>query len=264
MINLARQRARELQTKLSEEIRSRKTSKAIGIDGAQRKHDIRLLEELRAMARRAEDAMGPTGSARARLQRIKGRLSDEGRFLRNWASSPLRVGAVAPSSQELCRLMAEFVEVDRPGVIVELGPGTGTVTQAMLDRGIDPARLVLIEYSPDFCTLLRQRFPGVKIVNGNAYDLPAVMEELGDPPVASVISGLPLVSRPLPERQALLSEAIARMPSGAPFIQFSYMLSAPVKGVVGTTISSTRWVLANLPPARVWLYRATAPLQVAA
>ncbi|MEM0907574.1 MAG: rRNA adenine N-6-methyltransferase family protein [Pseudomonadota bacterium] len=182
-------------------------------------------------------------------------MGDEFRFLRNWAGNPLRVGAVAPSSQELCRLMAQYVEVDRPGVIVELGPGTGAVTQAMLDRGVDPDRLVLIEYSPDFCALLRERFPGVNVVNGNAYAMAAVMEELGNPPIASVISGLPLVVKPLPERQALLLDAFARMAPGAPFIQFSYMLMPPVKGLMGITISSTRWVLANLPPARVWLYR---------
>ncbi|MEM7695613.1 MAG: phospholipid methyltransferase [Pseudomonadota bacterium] len=192
----------------------------------------------------------------SRTRKLLARLIDEARFLRNWADNPLRVGAVAPSSPELCRLMAGFVEADRPGLVVELGPGTGAVTQAMLDRGVAPERLVLIEYSADFCALLRERFPGVTVVNGNAYALGEVMDGLGNPPIASVISGLPLVARPVPERQALLSDAMARMAPGAPFIQFSYMLVAPVKGVVGTTISSTRWVLANLPPARVWLYRA--------
>jgi len=255
MINLARQRARELQAKLSAEIRSRKGERATGAARMRRNADVHILEEMRALARRAEVELRPSDTTRARLRRLQVRAIDEMRFLRNWLGNPLQVGAVAPSSQELCRLMASYVEADRPGVIVELGPGTGAVTQAMLERGVADDRLVLIEYSPDFCTLLRARFPGVTVVNANAYALGEVMAALGNPPVASVISGLPLVVKPLAERQALLADAIARMAPGAPFIQFSYMLVPPVKGVVGTTISSTRWVLSNLPPARVWLYR---------
>ena len=258
MISTARQRARELQEKLTTEIRARKRQKAGGAARARQLKDLHLLEELRSQVRRAENDMQPSGAIRARLRRLELRARDELRFLRNWAGNPLRVGAVAPSSQELCRLMAQYVEDERPGVIVELGPGTGAVTQAMLDRGVEPGRLVLIEYSPDFCALLRERFAGVNVVNGNAYALGEVMEALGNPPVASVISGLPLVQKPLPERQALLRDAFSRMAPGAAFIQFSYMLSSPVKGLVGTTISSTRWVLANLPPARVWLYRSAA------
>jgi len=256
MISTARQRARELQEKLTAEIHARKAQK-LTVGAARRRQikDVRLLEELRALARRAEAEMRPSGSLRSRFSRVELRLRDEMRFLRNWVGNPLTVAALAPSSQELCRLMAQYVEDDRPGVIVELGPGTGAVTQAMLDRGVAPERLVLIEYSADFCTLLRERFPGVNVVNGNAYALGEVMEALGNPPVASVISGLPIVQKPLPQRQALLRDAFSRMAPGAPFIQFSYMLVPPVKGLVGTTISSTRWVLANLPPARVWLYR---------
>ena len=154
--------------------------------------------------------------------------------------------------------MAGYVELDRPGVIVELGPGTGAVTQALVDRGVPQERLLLIEYSPEFCTLLRERFPGATVMQGNAYALGEVLAEVGQPPVASVVSGLPLFTRPLPERQALLSAAMAAMAPGAPFIQFSYALVPAVQGLVGITWSTSRWVLANLPPARVWAYRSEA------
>ncbi len=95
-------------------------------------------------------------------------------------------------------------------------------------------------------------------MQGNAYALGEVLSELGHPPVASVVSGLPLFTRPLPERQALLSEAMRAMAPGAPFIQFSYALVPAVQGLVGITWSTSRWVIANLPPARVWLYRSDA------
>ncbi|MEM6847017.1 MAG: methyltransferase domain-containing protein [Pseudomonadota bacterium] len=189
------------------------------------------------------------------LRRVQLSASEQVRFLRNWLGDPLKTGAVAPSGPELCRLMARHAELDRPGFVVELGPGTGAVTQALVEHGVDQSRLVLIEYSPDFCALLRERFPNATVVEGNAYALASVMERLGNPPIASVVSGLPLFTRPLPERQALMSEAMRLMPSGAPFIQFSYALVPAVKGLVGVTWSTSRWVVGNLPPARVWLYR---------
>lgn len=221
-----------------------------------RDYEIRLLGELRELASRAEAELRPTELRRQQGKRLRIGAVDEVRFLRQWAGNPLKTGAVAPSGQTLSRLMAKFAEADRPGVIVELGPGTGVVTKALMDRGVAPERLVLIEYSPEFCALLRERFPGVRVVQGNAYRLGEVMRRLGNPPIATVISGLPLFTRPLQERQALLTDAMRLMEPGAPFIQFSYALVPPVKRMIGITWSTSRWVMNNLPPARVWLYRA--------
>jgi phosphatidylethanolamine/phosphatidyl-N-methylethanolamine N-methyltransferase len=267
MIDPARQRAKEMQARLTEEIRALRDKLAeAGADGETgwRRRQLRLLEELRLRAGRAEIEMRPSATTRQKLRKLQLRVVDEVRFLRNWAGNPLKTGAVAPSGQELSRLMARYVEAERPGVIVELGPGTGAVTQALIERGVAPERLVLIEYSTDFCALLRARFPGATIVQGNAYQLGDVMASIGNPPIASVVSGLPLFTRPLPERQALLADAMRLMAPGAPFIQFSYALVPPVQRAVGTTVSTTRWVLANLPPARVWLYRATVDAAAAA
>ena len=254
MIDQARQRARDMQTRLTEEMR---VLRRRGTRGASVTRDLRLLEELRLLARRVERELRPSDTTREKAKRLQMRVVDEVRFLRNWAGNPLKTGAVAPSGPELSRLMAAYVEADRPGVILELGPGTGAVTQALLERGVPAHRLVLIEYSPDFCELLRRRFPGATVLQGNAYALGEIIEKLGNPPIASVISGLPLFTRPLPERQALLSDAMQRMAPGAPFIQFSYALVPAVQGLVGITWSTSRWVLANLPPARVWLYRSS-------
>lgn len=261
MIDQARQRAKDMRARLNRDVRA---VRGRPDQGASTRRELRLLEELRILARRAEIDLRPSATTRERARRFQLRLIDEMMFLRNWAGNPLKTGAVAPSGQELSRLMAAYVEADRPGVIVELGPGTGAVTQALLERGVDPERLVLIEYSPDFCDLLRRRFPYVRVVHGNAYAMGDVLSELGDPPVASVVSGLPLFTRPLPERQALLGQAMRAMAPGAPFIQFSYALVPPVKRMVGATFSTSRWVLANLPPARVWLYRSDGEVAILA
>ena len=91
-------------------------------------------------------------------------LDDEVRFLRSWIEKPLHMGAVMPSGKLLARTMARYVDVDAAGPVIELGPGTGAITQAMIEHGIDPARLVLVEYNPGFCALLRERYPQATVV----------------------------------------------------------------------------------------------------
>ena len=196
---------------------------------------------------------------RIHTDELRHRVLDEVRFLKNWLDKPLVTGAVAPSSPALARLMASHVDPAVPGLVVELGPGTGVVTQALLDRGVAAERIAAIEYNPDFCSLLRQRFPGVHFVHGDAYRMrPSLGDLLGaaEKPVAAVISGLPLFTRPLGERVRLLDECLELMPAGAPFIQFSYALVPPVPHGAGRfEIERTGWVVMNLPPARVWIYR---------
>lgn len=190
---------------------------------------------------------------------LRHKVLDEVRFLKNWLDKPLMTGAVAPSSPQLARLMASKVDPETPGYVVELGPGTGVVTHALIDRGIDPERIVSIEYNSDFCKLLRQRFPRVHFVHGDAYHMRHAISGVvgrGDRPLAAVVSSLPLFTRPLPERQRLLDECFEMLQPGAPFIQFSYALVPPVPHGAGQfEIERTGWVMRNLPPARVWIYR---------
>src|SRR5690349_7826555 len=106
-----------------------------------------------------------------RLDRKSPRLDDEVRFIRSWLEKPLAIGAVTPSSRPLARAMASDVDPRSPGPIVELGPGTGPVTEALLDRGIEQERLVLVEFNPTFCQLLRARFPRATVIQGDAYNI---------------------------------------------------------------------------------------------
>src|SRR5215468_8536480 len=99
------------------------------------------------------------------------RLDDEVRFLRSWIEKPLHMGAVMPSGRLLARTMAQYVDRDGEDPIIELGPGTGAITSALIDRGVDPKRLVLVEFNPGFCALLRDRYPQANIVQGDAYKL---------------------------------------------------------------------------------------------
>src|SRR5438445_11432334 len=125
------------------------------------------------------------------------RLDDMVRFLRSWCEKPLPRGAVMPSGRFLARTMAQYVDIDSEGPVVELGPGTGAITNALIAHGVDQKRLVLVEYNPGFCALLRDRYPQAKVVQGDAYKLRDSRWNVLDVPASAWVSGLPLVPKPM-------------------------------------------------------------------
>ncbi|WP_297300401.1 rRNA adenine N-6-methyltransferase family protein [uncultured Methylovirgula sp.] len=185
------------------------------------------------------------------------RFADAAQFLRTWAANPLLLGAVTPSGPALAAAMAAEIDPAQPGPVIELGPGTGVMTEALLERGIAPERLFLIEYEPGFCDLLRARFPGVTVLQGDAYALRATLgARLRQAPIA-VVSSLPLITRPEAQRAALVAEAFDLMVPNGPFVQFSYSLFSPVplKLAPPHRLTTSPWIWRNVPPARVWIYR---------
>jgi phosphatidylethanolamine/phosphatidyl-N-methylethanolamine N-methyltransferase len=184
------------------------------------------------------------------------RIDDEFRFFRTWMEKPLSVGAVTPSGKALARTMAAYVDPESDGPIIELGPGTGPVTDALVARGVDPARLVLVEFDPTFCRLLRKRYPQATVVQGDAYGLRALLTALMRQPAAAVVSGLPLFTKPLKMRLRLLQDAFGLMRPGAPFVQFTYAAVSPIPRRLDRVRSqASERIWTNIPPARVWVYR---------
>jgi phosphatidylethanolamine/phosphatidyl-N-methylethanolamine N-methyltransferase len=184
------------------------------------------------------------------------RLDDEVRFLRSWIEKPLHMGAVMPSGRVLARTMAQYVNVDSSGPVVELGPGTGAITNALIERGIDQKRLVLVEYNPGFCALLRDRYPQAKVVQGDAYKLRDSLWDVLSVPASAVVSGLPLVTKPMLTRLKLIRDAFLALAPGAPFVQFTYSVAPPIpKSLPGVSTEASERIWMNLPPARVWVYR---------
>jgi phosphatidylethanolamine/phosphatidyl-N-methylethanolamine N-methyltransferase len=184
------------------------------------------------------------------------RLDDEMRFIRSWIEKPLSTGAVMPSSKALARTMARYVDPQSSGPVIELGPGTGPVTEALVQHGVDPARLVLVEFNPSFCRLLRTRYPAATVVQGDAYRLRRLLETLVREPAAAVVSGLPLVTKPLRTRLRLIADAMGLLGPGAPFVQFTYAMVPPIpKALSGIKAEASELIWMNLPPARVWVYR---------
>jgi phosphatidylethanolamine/phosphatidyl-N-methylethanolamine N-methyltransferase len=184
------------------------------------------------------------------------RLDDEVRFLRSWIEKPLHMGAVMPSGRVLARTMAQYVDIDSKGPVIELGPGTGAITNALIAHGVDQKRLVLVEYNPGFCVLLRDRYPQATVVQGDAYALRDSLWNVLSAPASAVISGLPLVTKPMLIRLKLIRDAFVAMSPGSPFVQFTYSVAPPIpKSLPGVSTEASERIWMNLPPARVWVYR---------
>jgi phosphatidylethanolamine/phosphatidyl-N-methylethanolamine N-methyltransferase len=198
------------------------------------------------------------GAARPLREKAKQRgLADSARFLKALAAAPRLTGAVAPSGRALARAMAAAIGSPSHGLIVELGPGTGPVTSALIEAGVAPQRLVLVEYDPGFCRLLARRFPQATIVEGDAYDLSRALPFAGQA-IAAIVSSLPLLNQPPPRREKLIGDAFALMGPSGVFVQFTYGLLSPIsREFCAGRYSATRSrpILLNLPPAFVWTYR---------
>ncbi len=179
-------------------------------------------------------------------------LSDSITFFGTWLKAPRRTGAVVPSSRQLARAMAAEVDPAARGVVVELGGGTGQFTRALLDRGVAPDRLIVIERDAALVRLLQHRFPGITVLCADAGQLARHLRFLRAGAVAAIVSGLPFLSLPPTKRKAILAQCAAVLPPGKPFIQFTYGPGKPFKPEPwGFTARPARWILRYVPPATV-------------
>jgi phosphatidylethanolamine/phosphatidyl-N-methylethanolamine N-methyltransferase len=176
-------------------------------------------------------------------------------FLRGLIARPKNVGAIAPSSPALAKAIAAQIDPSIPGPVLELGPGTGVVTEALIARGIAPERITAIEYDADFAKMVAERFPSVNVVRGDAFDLQRTLGSADGQPFAGIVSGLPLLNHPPERRRLLIEGAMARLAPGAAYVQFSYGFEPPIAAPAGTMVKRAAVIWRNLPPARVWVYR---------
>lgn len=176
--------------------------------------------------------------------------SDVLTFLRELIQNPRTVGAICSSSRRLAECMSGYLDLAGTGPILELGGGTGAITDMLIRRGTDPERLVVLEQSPRFVRHLRNRFPSVRVVSGDACRAEELLSRMG--PFDAVVSSLPLHSlRPTDVSQ--ITHACASLLSlRGTLLQFTYALSAPspwLHAKLRRVASKT--VFLNIPPARV-------------
>jgi phosphatidylethanolamine/phosphatidyl-N-methylethanolamine N-methyltransferase len=190
-----------------------------------------------------------------RPNRKRLRLPPEGLFLARWLKAPHQIGAVAPASRHLARAMADQIAPEAD-LVIELGGGTGNITQALLDAGLPPERLIVVERDPAFYVLLKKRFPLLKVLRGDATRLRALLAPLGISRAAAIVSSLPLLSMPSPLRQRIVEESFALLADRGTLIQYTYGAFSPLRrrksGLKGE-IAERVW--RNFPPASVWRFR---------
>lgn len=185
--------------------------------------------------------------------------SDHVRFFFSWLRAPRAVASAVPSGRGLCGLIASQVPLDEPGLVVELGGGTGAITQALLAHGVPPARLAVLERNERFAAMIQERYPAITTLNADAQHLRRALGR-GDeaPPVATIVSGLPLLTLPDDVCHRILAEVAALLRPHGRFLQFTYGRRSPVPAdwvrESGARVTRIGTVWSNLPPAAVWQY----------
>ena len=188
--------------------------------------------------------------------RIGQKFDEEIRFFKGWQNNRKAVGAIIPTSKFTARRMASVVDTTSGLPVLELGPGTGVITKAILERGVRPQDLVSVEYSRDFFEHLVTSYPGVEFKHGDAFDLDATLGHHKDQMFDSVISAVPLLSFPMAKRVALIEDLLSRIPAGRPVMQITYGPLSPVMAIPARIeIAHYDFVVRNIPPAQLWVYR---------
>ncbi len=168
------------------------------------------------------------------------------------------MGALLPTSSVTAKRMASVVEAETNEPVVELGPGTGVITKALLEKGVRPENLHSIEVVEDFIPQLSRDFPEVEIIHGDAFHVADILSRFTGQ-VNTVISGIPLLNFPLETRLTYLDNLFKLLKPGRPVVQISHGPLSPIPAGKGPySVEPLDWVFRNIPPARLWLYRGTA------
>ena len=204
----------------------------------------------------------PRPLRRVRLRAAAARLkrgNSAAFFFLQWLRAPGRMGAVVPSSRRLAEAMARQIPPEArhdSAPVVELGGGTGSITRGILESGVPPHRLIVLERDPGLAELLVKRFRGITVLCGDAQDLQTLLADRGISRVAAVISGLPLLLFPEEARRQVVDACFAVLPPGRPLVQFTYGFNAPLPPHEHHLHARrVARVFRNVPPAFVWTFR---------
>ena len=191
-------------------------------------------------------------------KRLLATLGDTTLFLQEWLVNPQRTGSVVPSSRQLAAAMARWLPSNPESFVLELGPGTGAVTAALLQRGMREDRLVAIDNNPTLTKLLRKRFPQAQIITGDAWHMDTLIGSLRSPieNVGAVISSLPLLNFPKNQVEALAQKIRTVLEPQGNWVQYSYRIDKlRPRGASSFRLHATKIVWLNFPPARVSVFR---------
>ena len=179
--------------------------------------------------------------------------SGSGLALRRMMAEPRRIGMIAPSSRALYKRMAKEVlpaDIEKEGLVVELGPGTGVGTQVLLERGVSPERLLCVELDPELHKYMTKKFPQVRTILGNAANLAQILGE-NSGKITAIVSSIPLTNLSKEQATAIVSACHTVLKPQGRMTQVTYRMR-PTLTVPGFERSYGGFILFNLPPAFVW------------
>jgi phosphatidylethanolamine/phosphatidyl-N-methylethanolamine N-methyltransferase len=184
------------------------------------------------------------------------KFDDELKFFKGWIDKPKTVGSIVPTSSITARKMASIVNPKSGLPVLEVGPGTGVITRAILALGVKPENLYAVEYSTDFVRHLRRLHPGVNVIEGDAFNLDATLGDKNSLVFDSVVSGVPLLNFPVAQRIAYIESLLDRIPAGRPIVQLTYGPLSPIPAGRGDyTVEHFDFIFRNIPPTQLWIYR---------
>ena len=190
------------------------------------------------------------------LRKIARKFDDELKFFKGWIDKPKAVGSIIPTSSVTARRMSSIIDTGSGLPVLEVGPGTGVITTAILRHGVKPENLYTVEYSHDFVVHLRRNYPGVNVIEGDGFDLDKTLGESSALTFDSVVSGVPLLNFPVGRRISYLDNLLKRIPYGRPVVQLTYGPKSPIPPGLGDyTVEHFHFVLRNIPPTQLWIYR---------
>jgi phospholipid N-methyltransferase len=177
-------------------------------------------------------------------------------FLQKFLKHGITIASIWPSSKALSRATISEIDWDRVKLVVELGAGTGPITDQIARRVQSHTKLIAIERDADFVKILQKRFsshPNVEIVHSDVRHLDTILKERGIKHVDAFVSGLPTPTLPKPVRNRMLACVRRYLVDGGVFsniteIPFWYMkyYRAVFKDV------SFELVVRNMPPGGVY------------
>lgn len=190
------------------------------------------------------------------LSKLEIKGAESALFFRHWLRHPLEIGAFLPSSAAVGRAMARVAALDRPGAILELGGGTGAVTESLLAAGCSPERLIVVEREVAMVAMLRRRFDKVRVVEGNACAIGTILAELGVMRLAAVVSSLPIKWFPIAGQRAVIMPCLDLAGESGCFLQLTNAMVSPVAmNALGLTGSEVARVWSQFPPVQIWRYQ---------
>jgi phosphatidylethanolamine/phosphatidyl-N-methylethanolamine N-methyltransferase len=199
-----------------------------------------------------------TFMAASGLRKFAEKFDDELKFFKGWIDKPRAVGSIVPTSSVTARRMASIIDTKSGMPVLEVGPGTGVITKAILGRGVNPADVYTVEYSHDFVTHLKRNYPDINVIEGDGFNLDKTLGDKRGMIFDSVVSGVPLLNLPVQRRIAYLENLLSRIPRGRPVVQLTYGPKSPIPPGLGDyTVEHFHFILRNIPPTQLWLYRRT-------